>query len=132
MASIQQIMNMNFGTCISGDMVNKSNLEVKKCHKRGGKQYWEFQKGIIGRGMYYLTYLKNHTLIMKKRKPKIHPTTWNYYHKSGQIGIFDLDLCLGSDKKHQQLILEDCEDPDEPVSQRWKLQNLKNSLMDSN
>lgn len=102
---------------------------MRTCQNKGSEQYWEYQKdGVIGRGMYYLTFTKNHTLIVKKKKPKIVPTIWNYFYDSQQIGINELNLCLVEDKQDRELKLEECDTTNSSLSQRWTFQVINMKL----
>lgn len=115
---------------MTGVLANKSKPNMETCRKgEGARQYWEYNKGVIGRGMYYLTYTTNHTLLMRKRKPKIRPTIWNYYYGTKQIGVYELDLCLTH--RGDELTLEDCDSSSDTLSQHWTFSNLNLKLLES-
>lgn len=105
---------------------------MKTCHKKGGgRQYWEYHKGVLGRGMYYLTYTKDYELVLRKRRSRIKPTIWNYYYESKQIGVYNMDLCLthGDD---DELTLEECEEnTNRTMSQHWYFSHVNIELLEA-
>lgn len=130
MLAFGEIRSKDHDKCLSSRSVHKDAVKADTCRNSGGNQYWEYHEGIIGKGSYYLTYTKNHTLIMSKLKTTELPTRWYFYKETRQLGLYEIPKCLQMNSNYK-LTLENCDNPDSPTNQQWIMQNLNEELISS-